>query len=154
LQTRDKGGGDVKITLLLDKDGNVDWKMEKNFTLTLNSGDFAVNAKDGKVSLSSKKAMSLDSKDKADIHSTKAMGIKTDDAMTLQSMMKLALKGTAGIDIDAALFPVMRASPDFIAWMAAVTAQLAAGSPPFGVQANPGITALLPKQYQNPKVKI
>lgn len=154
LQTRDKGGGDVKIALMLDKDGNVDWKVEKNFSLVLNSGDLSFEAKDGKVSIKSKKAMSLDSQDTADFHSTKAMGVKTDDAMTIQAMMKLALKGLAGIDIDAALFPVMRASPDFVAWMAAVTAQLAAGAPPFGVQANPGITALLPKQYQNPKVNV
>jgi hypothetical protein len=154
LQTRDKGGGDVKIGLFLDKDGNINWTMEKDFSLTLNSGDFSVQAKQGKVSMSSNKATSLDSQDTMDLHSTKAMGIKTDDAMTLQALQKLALKGTAGIDIDVALYPVMRASPDFIAWMSAVTAQLAAGSPPFGVQANPGITALLPKQYQNPKVNV
>jgi hypothetical protein len=156
LQTRDKGGGDVKITLTLDTDGNVVWTMEKDYSLTLNSGDYTVQVKGGKVTISSNKAMSFDSQDTFDQHSTKAMGIKTDDAMTLQAMQKLALKGTAGIDIDVALFPVMRASPDFIAWMNAVTAQLAAGAPPTfgGVAPNPGITALLPKNYQNPKVNV
>lgn len=156
LLTRDKGGGDIKVSLTLDKDGNVNWAMEKNWSLTLNKGDVSIEAKDGKASIKSKKAMSFDSQDALDIHSTRAMTAKTDDAMTLQAMMKLALKGSAGIDIDAALFPVMRASPDFIAWMAAVTSQLAAGSPPLmgGVAPNPGLPALLPKQYQNPKVKV
>lgn len=157
LQTRDKGGGDVKIALMLDKDGNVEWKAEKNFSLTLNSGDLTMEAKDGKVSVKSKKAMSLDSADSMDLHSTKAMSAKTDDAMTLQAMQKLALKGSTGIDIDAALHPVVRASPDFIQWMAAVTAQLAAGiAVPGGtaVANNPGISAMLPKQYQNPKVMV
>jgi hypothetical protein len=49
------------------------------------------------------------------------MGAKSDDAITVQAMQKLALKGMAGVDIDAALWPVLRNSPDFIAWMAAVT---------------------------------
>lgn len=156
LQTLDKGGGDVKVTLTLDTDGNANWTVEKDFTLTINSGDFSVAATQGKVSLSSGKAMSLDSQDTFDQHSSKAMGIKTDDAMTLQAMQKLALKGLAGIDIDAALYPAMRASPDFIAWMNAVTAQLSAGAPPTmgGVAPNPGLAALLPKNYLNPKVNI
>lgn len=156
LQTRDKGGGDVKIGLTLDKDGNVVWTMEKNFTITLNSGDFSLTTKGGKMSFSSNKALSMDSSDTADFHSTKAMNIKTDDAMTLQAMMKLALKGQAGIDIDVAQFPVMRASPDMIAWMTAITTQLSTGGPctAGGVSANAGLGGLFPKQYQNPKVNV
>jgi len=157
LQTRDKGGGDVKIGLTFDKDGNVNWTMEKNYSLVLNSGDLTLQAKQGKVSVSSNKAMSLDSQDSMDLHSTKAMGVKTDDAMTIQAMQKLVLKGTAGIDIDLAQWPVLRNSPDFIQFIAAVAAQL--GTPvttPFGtlVAANPGILSMIPKNHQNPKVKV
>lgn len=153
LQTRDKGGGDVKIGLSWDKDGNVNWQMEKNFSITLNKGDFVLEAKDGKVTVKSKKAMLLDSQDSFDISALKALGIKTKDAATIEAMQKLALKGTAGVDIDAALWPILRNSPDFIAWVAAVSAQLAAAGPLGCVVANPGITGLIPKQHQNPKVK-
>jgi hypothetical protein len=156
LQTRDKGGGDVKVSLTWDKDGNVIWQMEKNLSLTLNSGDFSLEAKGGQVSLKSNKAMSLDSSDSADFHSSKAMSLKSDDALTVQAAQKLTLKGNAGVDISDAQWPVLRNSPDFIAWINAVTTQLATGAPPLmgGVAPNPSLTALLPKQHQNPKVNV
>ncbi len=156
LQTRDKGGGDVKVTLLLDKDGNATWTMEKNFSLTLNSGDLSIQTKQGKISLSSAKAMSLDSQDTADFHSTKAMGIKTDDAMTVQALQTLALKGTAGINIDVAQYPVLRASPGFIAFITAIVSQLSTGIAPTagGVAPNASLGTLVPKDWQNPNVKV
>lgn len=156
LQTRDKGGGDVKIGLTLDKDGNINWTMEKNFSMTLNSGDFSVRTKAGKISLSSNKAMSLDSEDTADFHSTKAMGVKSDDQISVEAMKKLVLKGLLGVDIDEAKWPVMRASPDMIAFLTAIATQLSAGGPctAGGVSANTALGTLFPKQYLNPKVNV
>jgi hypothetical protein len=121
LETRDKGGGTVKTKLEISKAGEVKWAIEKNLTIEV-KGDFTTTVK-GKMTTTSTGDMSLESKSKM-TGKAPAIGLNGGGA-------KLDLSGSASLTgaavalgDEAGGFPVVRNTPDFVAWVNTVTAAL------------------------------
>jgi hypothetical protein len=156
LQTRDKGGGDIKTVLKADKNGNVTWTMEQDFTHTLKSGDYLLDVQTGTTTVKSKGAYALTGQGTLDLKSSGAASFKTDDAMDIEAAKAMNLKGQF-VNIHDAQYPVMRMSPDMEAWMNAVNAAIGtpmAGPAAGAATANPAIQALAPKLHTNKKVNV
>jgi hypothetical protein len=152
MQTRDKGGGKVQTTMEITKDGEIKWTMKK-FTMVV-QGDYSAKIKG---------SMQFDVTQDAKIISKANALLQGSNAAILGGGVQIAVSGAgAGVTgtspakpfnlAQDAAFPVMRWSPDILAWFATVTAAL--GGPVAGPPANRVGPALLPPTLHiNPKVK-
>lgn len=144
LLTRDEGGGTTQTCLEITKSGELEWTVQK---LTLNvKGDMELVI-DGLFKLATQGAIDIS-----------AVGALTASAASMSfSAGGAALSlgnGVAGltgalINLGDALFPVVRASPDLVAWMGAVTALLVGSGQP--VIKGPLSS---PVSHTNPRVKV
>lgn len=147
LLTRDKGGGTTQTCLEINKAGELEWTVNK---LTINvKGDMEL-AIDGLFKLAVKGTI--------DISAVAALTAKAASMSFSAGEATLSLReGVASlvgpvVKLGEALFPVVRASPDFVAWVGAVTSLLV-GPPSPPVPAMRGIVPPL-VLHTNPKVKV
>ena len=149
LLTRDKGGGTTQTCLEINKDGELTWAVQKLLINVKGDMELAVDgmfklAVLGAIDISAVAALTA----KAASVSLSAGGSSLDLAAgsaTIQAPL---------VNISDALFPVVRASPDFVAWVGTVTGLLIGPPPPA-----PPIPAmrgpiLPPVLHTNPKVKV
>lgn len=144
LLTRDKGGGTTQTCLEINKAGELTWTVQK---LSINvKGDMEL-AVDGLFELATQGAIDIS-----------AVGALTASAASMSlSAGKATLSlgsGVAGltgplVNLGDALFPVVRASPDLVAWMGAVTGLLIGAGQP--VVKGPLVA---PTLHTNAKVKV
>jgi hypothetical protein len=152
LATRDKGGGVLKTSLEITKDGELKWKVQKH-TLTV-EGDFTATVK-GKMTLNADQDISLISKTNALLQGANA-------ALVGGAVQMAVGGGGAGVSgttpgtpfklSDDAQFPGVRWSPDFLTWVMAVTAAL--GGTPGSPAVMIGPALIPPTQHINLKVKL
>jgi hypothetical protein len=144
LETRDKGGGIVKTTLVISKDGSVKWTIKKDLTLDI-TGNYLATIK-GTMQTTSDQDMTLTSK-----ASFKAKGA---NAHVQGGTAKLDLDGAAALNGSAvnlgdALGSVIIDTGNFSQWAAAVTALLT--GPPSAIAFRGVVPPLV--LYKSTKVK-
>lgn len=145
LETRDKGAGKVKVSLTFDKDGNVNWNLEKKLTLNA-KGDISVET-NGALDLKAKNTISIQSASAKMELKAVGIDIKSSANLTLSSNAITSIKGTlVKLNAGGVPYPVVRLSPDFIAWIGGVTAAINALPVP------PTPPLVPPVQHMNPKV--
>ncbi len=143
LETRDSGGGSIKTSLTIAKNGDIKWTVLGDVTLDLKGNVTTTIEK--KLNVTSTQDMSVESKAKATLKAIE-MHLSAGGA-------KLDLTGPASlngsvVNLGDALFPVVIAHPTFVAWVQAVTALLT--GPPSAI-AFKGI--IPPVTFQSTKVK-
>ncbi len=148
LETRDKGGGSVKTSLTISKDGDVSWTIQGDVSLAIK----------GELSATISQSMTITSTENMTLESKAVFTAKGAELHAQGGAAKLDLVGTAALDGSAvnlgdALFPVVIASPDLMVWIQAVTAALTAlpAAPP----GTPVVRVVVPPLavYKSTKVK-
>lgn len=148
LQTLDKGGGSIQTTMQITKSGELKWSVKK-YTLIIET-DYTAAIK-GKMQFDVTQDANLISKANALLQGTKASLVGGSSSVVVGSSGAAITGGAAGTKLEEGLFPVVRWSPDFLAWVTTVTAALGgvAGVP--AVRVGPAL--IPPSQHINPKVK-
>ena len=144
LLTRDNGGGTTQTSLGLDKTGELIWTVKK-FTFTV-EGDWE-NTVTGLFRLIVTGAIDITSS-AAFTAVASSMALSANGASLALGASGASLDGTQ-VNLGDALYPVVRASPDFLAWIGTVTALLV-GTPPTPAIKGP-ITP--PFSHTSPKVR-
>jgi len=146
LLSRDSGGGTTQTSLEINKDGELTWTVKK-FTLTV-EGDMQATVKGlfklivtGAIDITSTVALTA---------SAASMALSGGGATLALGSGGAALNGLS-VGLGDAEFPVIRASPDFMAWIGAVTGLLIGPpSPPVPVLRGPIVP---PFKHVSPKVR-
>lgn len=147
LLTRDKGGGTTQTNLEINKAGELTWTVQK---LTIKvKGDMELTI-DGLFKLAALGAIDISAVETLTIRAA-SMSLSAGGAALSLGGGVAGLTGSV-VNLGAALFPVVRASPDFVAWVGGVTALLVGPpSPPVPVLRGPIAPPVL---YTNPRVKV
>lgn len=118
LLTRDKGGGTTQTCLEINKAGELSWTVKK---LTLKvQGDMDV-AVDGLFQLAVMGAIDISA---VGALSASAVSISLTAGGAIMELGGVAKLDGSSVNLGSALFPALRASPDMVAWIGAVTALL------------------------------
>lgn len=145
LLTRDKGGGSTATSLEITKDGELNWTVNK-FVLNV-KGD-AELAIDGLFSLAVKGAIEISSL-QALTASASSMSLAAGGSSFALGSSGASLSGVQ-VNLGEAQFPALRASPDLLSWIGAVTAALNVVGTVSGLSG-----ALIPPlQHTSKKVKV
>ncbi len=146
LETRDKGAGNVQIQMTFDKTGNVEWSISNNLTMNV-TGAVTLESQDT-ITLNSKNAFSIQSATAKMTLKAVGMDIQSSLGLSISSKTVTSVKGTlVKLNAGPVAFPVVRSSPDLIAWIAQVTAYVNAGIP-----VAPPVPVVPPTQHMNFKV--
>lgn len=120
LETRDRGGGTVKTTLEISKEGTIKWVIKKDLTLEID-GDYKTTVK-GKMTTTSDQDMTLESKLAMLL---KGLSLRAEGGGAyLDLASAVAALNGAQVNLGDAAGPVMIETGAFAAWAAAVTALL------------------------------
>ena len=150
LLTRNKGGGTTQTCLEINKDGELTWTVQKLLIKVKGDMELAV---DGLFSLVAKGAIDISTASEALTAKARSISLVAGAASIDLAATSATIKAPV-VNISDALYPVLRASPDFLAWMGGVTGMLAGGPIPAPVISAPPIAALVPVLHMNPKVKV
>ena len=145
LVTRDKGGGVVQACLEINKAGEITWNVKK-LTFTC-EGDTEMTIK-GLFTLMVTGAIDISSD--ATLTAVAASVSISATAGAVMELSATAKMDGASVDLGLAMFPAVRASPDFVAWVGGVTAALV-GPIPVPVLKVPIVPPVL---YTSEKVKV
>lgn len=142
LESRDKSGGNIKVSLTMNKSGEVNWTIEGKLVISsknevkISSGtDISIKAKSNLELISESGSFKLDGPS-GKIHTTGQLDIAADASLSIKS---------PNITINNGVFAVVRNSPDLIAFFAAVSTALNTLAPG---------SCVLPTQYSNQTVKV
>jgi hypothetical protein len=119
LVVKDSGNGEtVKIKLELTKEGSLTMSLSKDVTINL-KGNFSLAAEKD-VTIDSKQNTTISARQKNTVKGS-TVDIKANSTVTI-SGQTIDLKGTLVNISNSAAFPAVRATPDLIALLAAVSA--------------------------------
>jgi hypothetical protein len=119
LVVKDSGNGEtVKIKLELTKEGSLNMSLSKDVTINL-KGNFSLAAEKD-VMIDSKQNTTISARQKNTVKGS-TVDIKADSTITA-SAQTIDLKGTLVNISNSAAFPAVRATPDLIALLTAVSA--------------------------------
>lgn len=132
LITKNKGDGDTKIKITLDKEGTLNVSLEKNLKINI-KGDTSITTT-GKTEIISSDDIKIDSKKAVNIH-VLSFSMKADQGGEVASTGLLTLKGATVRITDNGTFPVLRMSPDMAAFIGACAAMAKVPPPSQAVNA-------------------
>jgi hypothetical protein len=148
LLTRDSGGGTSQTNLEITKDGELSWTVKKFEFNVEGDAEIAIEgllqlAVEGTIDISAVGAMSV---------VAASLAVSAGGAvLNMTSAGSVTMNGTQ-LTLGGGLYPVLRASPDLVAWISGVTALLIGPpAPPVPVMRGPIIP---PVTHTNPKVKV